>query len=207
MPVPAHELYDQHAAEFDDATNFEKLPEEFERLLDSFVDGLGGPLILDAGCGPGRDVAYFHERGLDPIGVDLADGMLEHAVSQRPGRYLKMDIRTLAFRPGSFDGIWCPASIFFMPEAEMQAALGEFRRVLRPDGVARIGFKLGDGPTEVEKWGTKTLEYHVSADRARALLESAGFRVESVSVNTVSSGRTFANFYCLLDPVGGEPSD
>ncbi|WP_137283992.1 class I SAM-dependent DNA methyltransferase [Halorussus salinisoli] len=196
MPVPAEELYDQHADDFDAHTALEELPEEFNALLESFVDGLTGPDVLDAGCGPGRDTEYFHTCGLDPVGIDFARGMVEYARAHRPGQYLEMDIRNLAFESDQFDGLWCPATIFFVPTEEMETALNEFARVLRPSGVARIGFKLGEGPVEVEKWGATTMEYHVSEEQARALLDAAGFRVESVSVNTVSPERTFANFYC-----------
>lgn len=94
------------------------------------------------------------------------------------------------------DGVWCPASVFFVPAAGMAAALAEFRRVLRPEGVARVGFKLGEGPVEVEKWGETTVEYRVSEERARGLLEAAGFRVASVAVNEVGPERTFGNFLC-----------
>jgi SAM-dependent methyltransferase len=203
MPEPPGELYDEHAAEFDTATKLDELPAEFHALLESFVDGLPGPRVLDAGCGPGRDAEYFRTRGLEPIGVDIARGMVDYARANRPGQYLLMDIRDLAFRDDRFDGLWCPASIFFVPPADMATALDEFARVLRPGGVARIGFKLGEGPVEVEKWGTKTMEYHLTEEAARELLEAAGFDVESVSVNTVSSGRTFANFYCR--PTGTRP--
>jgi ubiquinone/menaquinone biosynthesis C-methylase UbiE len=196
MPLSPAELYDRHAAEFDTRTELDELPEEFHALLESFVDGLSGQAVLDAGCGPGRDIEHFASRGLDPIGIDIASGMLEYARTHRPGQYLKMDIRDLGFESNQFDGVWCPASIFFVSTAEMETALEEFAHVLRPDGVARIGFKLGDGPTEVEKWGTTTMEYHLSEDEARELLGTAGFAVRSVSVNSVSPDRTFANFFC-----------
>lgn len=122
--------------------------------------------------------------------------MREYARTHRPGQYLKMDIRDLGFDSDQFDGVWCPASIFFVSTAEMETALEEFTRVLRPDGVARIGFNLGDGPTEVEKWGATTMEYRVSEDEARELLVTAGFSVRSVSVSSVAPDRTFANFFC-----------
>lgn len=196
MPVQPSDLYDRHAAEFDEATALADLPGEFTELLDSFVDGAAGPDVLDAGCGPGRDVEYFHARGLDPVGVDLAEGMLAYARENRPGRYLKMDVRALGFADDQFDGVWCPATVFFLPPAEMRTVLGEFVRVLDPDGIARIGFKIGDGPREVEKWGETTVEYHVPEERARALLEAAGFRVESMSVDAVSPETTFGNARC-----------
>ena len=198
MSVPPDELYSQHAAEFDDATRLDELPDHFLALLASFVDALPGPRVLDAGCGPGRDAEYFHARDLDPIGVDAARGMIEYARTHRPGQYLLMDVRDLAFEDDRFDGLWCPASIFFVPMGGMETALDEFARVLRPNGVARIGFKLGEGPTEVEKWGATTMEYHVSEERARTMLESGGFEVESASVNSVSQSKTFANFFCRL---------
>lgn len=200
MPVPPGELYDRHAEEFDAATSLDELPEGFHDLLESFVDALPGPDVLDAGCGPGRDAAYFHSRGLDPVGVDVARGMVEYARRNRPGRYLLMDVRTLGFGESRFDGVWCPASIFFVPPGGMRAALTEFSRVLRPDGVARIGFKLGDGRMEVEKWGETTVEYRVTEERARTMLEAAGFRVDSVSVNSVTPTSTFANFLCRTEP-------
>lgn len=196
MPLPPDEIYDRHADDFDADTKLEDLPEEFHALLESFVDVLTGPDVLDAGCGPGRDIEYFHNHDLDPIGIDIAHGMIEHARAHRHGRYLEMDIRNLGFDNDRFDGIWCPASIFFVPTEEMETALNEFTRALRPDGVARIGFKLGEGPVEVEKWDATTMEYHVSEERARELLAAAGFSVESVSVNSVSPVRTFANFLC-----------
>jgi ubiquinone/menaquinone biosynthesis C-methylase UbiE len=201
-PIPAAELYDRHAEAFAEATNLDDAPEELRALLDSFVETLPGPRVLDAGCGPGRDADYFAAHDLDPVGIDVADGMLDYARANNAGAYLEMDVRNLGFEDDSFHGVWCPASIFFVPESEMATALAEFARVLCPDGVARIGFKLGDGPVEVAKWDATTVEYQVSEARARALLETAGFEVESVSVNQVSPDRTFANFCCRQ--TGGE---
>ena len=80
----------------------------------------------------------------------------------------------------------------------MATALGEFERVLRPGGVARVGFKLGDGRLEVEKWGTATVEYRLSVERAREMLTGAGFDVGSVAVDEVESGATFANVECTV---------
>jgi ubiquinone/menaquinone biosynthesis C-methylase UbiE len=52
-----------------------------------------------------------------------------------------MDIRHLGFAADTFDGVWCPASVFFVPFEGMATALAEFERVLRPDGVARVGLR------------------------------------------------------------------
>lgn len=40
--------------------------------------------ILDAGCGPGRDSAFFEERGLQVVGIDLSEKLLEIAKQKAP---------------------------------------------------------------------------------------------------------------------------
>ena len=195
MSEPPADIYGRNAAEFDARTRLADLPDAFRELLESFVEALEGPAVLDAGCGPGRDAAFFAERGLDPVGIDRAVEMAEYARANRPGRYLRMDLRSLGFAADSFDGVWCPASVFFVPFEGMTAVLSEFERVLR-DGVIRVGFKLGDGRLETEKWGTTTVEYRLSVERARGMLGSAGFDVESVAVDEAASGVRFANFEC-----------
>lgn len=196
MPEPPADVYSRVASEFDERTRLEELPDSFRELLDAFVASLKGPAVLDAGCGPGRDAAYFAERGLDPVGVDRARGMVQYAREHRPGRFLRMDLRRLGFATNSFDGVWCPASVFFVPFDGMAAVLAEFERVLRPDGVARVGFKIGDGRVEVEKWDTETVEYRLSVDRAREMVVSAGFDVQDVSVNDPETRTAFANLAC-----------
>jgi SAM-dependent methyltransferase len=196
MVEPAADVYGRVAGEFDTRTQLDELPDSFRNLLESFVGALEGPAVLDAGCGPGRDAAFFAERGLDPVGIDRAAGMVEYARANRPGQYCRMDIRHLGFAANNFDGVWCPASVFFVPFEGMATALAEFERVLRPDGVARVGFKLGDGRLEVEKWGTTTVEYRIPVERAREMLGSAGFDVESVAVDELASGARFGNLEC-----------
>ena len=196
MVEPSADVYGRVAGEFDARTQLDELPDSFRDLLDSFVEALEGPAVLDAGCGPGRDAAFFAERGLNPVGIDRAAGMVEYARANRPRQYLRMDLQSLGFAADTFDGVWCPASVFFVSFEGMAAALAEFERVLRPDGVARVGFKLGDGRLEVEKWGTTTVEYRLPVKRAREMLGSAGVDVESVAVDEVASGARFANLEC-----------
>ena len=139
MGEPPADVYGRVASEFDARTQLDELPDSFRDLLDSFVEALEGPAVLDAGCGPGRDAAFFAERGLNPVGIDRAAGMVEYARANRPRQYLRMDLRHLGFAADTFDGVWCPASVFFVPFEGMATALAEFERVLRADGVAKEG--------------------------------------------------------------------
>ena len=66
MVEPPADVYGRVAGEFDARTQLDELPDSFRDLLDSFVEALPGPAVLDAGCGPGRDAAFFAERRKEP---------------------------------------------------------------------------------------------------------------------------------------------
>jgi SAM-dependent methyltransferase len=76
----------------------------------------------------------------DAVGVDLAEGMVKAAneESERRGwgsRVSAMDAEHLNFADAAFDRVLCGFSIMFFPHLDQ--ALGEFRRVLKPEG--RLG--------------------------------------------------------------------
>lgn len=53
------QLYDEHASIFAETTkNFDLTP-----FWNSFISHLPGKRIIDLGCGAGRDVRHFAERG------------------------------------------------------------------------------------------------------------------------------------------------
>ncbi|MEM3364753.1 MAG: class I SAM-dependent methyltransferase [Candidatus Micrarchaeia archaeon] len=105
--------------------------------------------ILDAGCGPGRDLKYFISKGYNAIGIDLCDHFIEHA--RRSGLHvLKMDMRSLEFSDGYFDGVWCCASFYHIPSKDALGTLIGFNRVLKDRGALFISVKEGKGERLLE---------------------------------------------------------
>jgi SAM-dependent methyltransferase len=104
------------------------------------------PVILDVGCGDGRHCRMIDELGGRAIGIDLSTTMLEEARRYYPaGDFRRMDMRLLEFESESIDGIWSSGSIYHVPKKKVGKVLSEFRRVLKPNGVLAISFKLGNG--------------------------------------------------------------
>lgn len=96
-----------------------------------------GMRILDLACGPGNLSRRLAELVLpdgEVVGVDLASGMIELARSAGivNARFEVMDIESLELADGSFDAAVCGHGFQFVPDLPL--ALGEARRVLRPDG-------------------------------------------------------------------------
>lgn len=147
-------------------------------LLETFLRHLDGERVLDVGCGPGRDAAYFAARSLHVTGVDLSARFLALARRQVPGaRLARMDMRRLAFSDGVFDGLWACASLLHLPKRDVPAALAGFRRVVRPGGLVYVGVKAGEGEELIAtpRYGGRArfFAYYTPAE-LEALVQGAG---------------------------------
>ena len=112
----------------------------------TFMTLCKGKLILDVGCGPGRDVKYLMMNGYQVIGIDYSDGMLKEAKRRVPkGDFRKMDMRNLKFEKNTFDGIWACGSVIHIPKSEVKKVLIGFNRVLKPNGILYMCLKKGEG--------------------------------------------------------------
>lgn len=109
--------------------------EKWAERIDRFVAALRpGSRILDAGCGPGRDLARFVARGHLAEGVDLNPAFVAMAAAHAPVR--RLDLRGLGahYPEASFEGIWAMASLVHLSKPEARVVLGDFARLLRPAG-------------------------------------------------------------------------
>ena len=113
------------------------------QLITSWAGQVRGPL-LDAGCGPGHWTAYLTEQGNDARGVDQVPEFIDHARETYPDTAFQLgSFDRLADADGSFSGILAWYSLIHHEPHAIRAVLGEFSRVLRPDGVLLMGFFVG----------------------------------------------------------------
>lgn len=108
-----------------------KMLEQVER----FVEPLhANARILDAGCGPGRDLERFVANGHRPIGIDLTSEFVAMALEFAP--MIEGDLREpqTFFEESSFDAIWASASLVHLDDAETLAVLQSFHMLLRTGG-------------------------------------------------------------------------
>jgi len=104
-----------------------------ERTLELF-DQPGGK-VLDVGCGPGRMIEDFLERGCQFWGTDVSAGMIEEArkhFGDRPDVHLAPgEAERLEYPDDFFDAVLALGVIEYTTE---ETALREMARVLRPGG-------------------------------------------------------------------------
>jgi SAM-dependent methyltransferase len=169
-------VYTGHAADYE-AAHGAKMADRVER----FAAWLPVPsLILDAGCGPGRDLARFAAHGHVPRGIDLNPAFVTMANAHAPTT--EGDLREIGNRypAGMFDGIWASASLVHLLREEAVVVLEQFARLLRRGGRLYVCLK-SEGRTGWldEPDGTRWYTVWDPEDFARAVA-GAGFTVERV---------------------------
>ena len=92
-----------------------------------------GEAILDVGCGPGFYVADLLERGATVTGVDSSLAMLAIARQRAPGAsLLEGTVTQLPLEDATFDRALSVQVLEYV--ADVDGALAELRRILRPGG-------------------------------------------------------------------------
>ena len=107
-------------------------------------------IVVDVGCGPGRHVRAMAARGVNVVGIDIAQRFLEVASAEppdggdgavTPAGYVRSDAARLPIATASVDGVvsLCQGAFGLPPLGSADVAdrliLAEAARVLRPGGV------------------------------------------------------------------------
>lgn len=132
--------YDNQAAQFFTDTVDVDMAALYERFLPRIP---AGGLILDAGCGSGRDSKAFLQRGFRIHAFD-ASIKIAALASQHLGQPVPVRRFQEVEEVACYDGLWSCASLLHIPEAEIPAVLARLWRSLKPGGTAYFSFKLGE---------------------------------------------------------------
>lgn len=116
-----HELY-----------SFPKI--DYPRWVVDTITWRGDEWVLDVGAGPGTYRELVQERAPSGLYVagDLSWGMIRR-VSETGTPALNLDVQQLPFASGVFDVVLANHMLYHVPD--VARALGEMKRVLKPDGM------------------------------------------------------------------------
>ncbi len=94
--------------------------------------------ILDVGCGPGMMAEYSIKKGFEFFGVDISEKMIEECVNNfghaSSTHFSVGKIQKLEFPDAYFDVVLCMGALEYVERDEVEDALSEMIRVLKPDG-------------------------------------------------------------------------
>ena len=133
--------YEKHAVTFFAQT----ANVDMSALHDRFLSHVRpGGLILDAGCGSGRDAKAFLVRGFQVKAFD-ASPRLAQLAAEYLGQPVEVNTFAGIVERDCYDGIWACASLLHLPLAEIPAALDQLWKALKPGGAFYLSFKMGEG--------------------------------------------------------------
>ena len=134
------DYYNEHAQIFSEYTK----EIDFTMIQDRFLAKLPpNALILDFGCGSGRDTKYFLEKGFS---VEAIDGSKE--LCRIASEFTGITVRHMYFEmlneSEKYDGIWACSSILHLDRESLADVMKKMVEALKLGGVIYTSFKYGD---------------------------------------------------------------
>ena len=149
--------------------------------------------ILEAGCGAGRIVRYYHNQGFDIIGIDFVSVAVEKLEATDSSLQVEVgDVTQLRFGDCTFKYLMA-FGLYHNLENGLEEAISESYRVLQPGGFICASFRADNFQTRLtDRWANSQksddnsdgkLNFHklnLTRREFEALFEGAGFNVERV---------------------------
>lgn len=144
-PTDTERFWDSEAATYDAAHGDDVAPDNplwirmaaVLRLLGSSFEQCS---VVDCGMGPGRLLVELARRGWSVAGVDISGEMVARARARLPesaDRLVQGTVESLPFPSESFDAAVATGVLEYVED--VQRALSEVSRVLRPNGLFVVG--------------------------------------------------------------------
>lgn len=117
---------------------------DFTLIQNKFIDKLkDGSLILDFGCGAGRDTKFFLEKGFNVEAIDGSEALCKFASD-----YTGIKVKCMYFHElnevDKYDAIWACSSILHCSYADLVSVMNKMAKALKSDGLIYTSFKYGD---------------------------------------------------------------
>ncbi|MBD5513702.1 MAG: class I SAM-dependent methyltransferase [Lachnospiraceae bacterium] len=131
--------YNQNATRFYTTT----VSVEFTATQQRFLSHLPHPaVILDFGCGSGRDAKAFLDQGYQVDAIDGSEELCKLATD-----YTGIQVCHMLFQELSaidkYDGIWACSSILHLPKDELINVMRKMTAALKPNSIIYTSFKYG----------------------------------------------------------------
>ncbi len=163
--------YDENAEDFWQGTRDHDVAHNIAALLENII---ADPpfIILDFGCGPGRDLRTFADLGHLAIGLDGSGRFAEMARAYSGCEVWQQDFLKLELPRARFDGVFANAALFHIPSQELPRVLHELHACLKPGGVLFSSNPRGDNR---EGWSAGRYGAYHDLESWRRIMAAAGF--------------------------------
>ena len=164
--------YNRMAVAYSNGTENHDVSQNITALLDAI--NVDGPyVILDLGCGPGRDLCQFKALGHEAVGLDGSIELVRIARNKSDCEVLHQNFLKLDLPFARFDGIFANASLFHVPTSQLARVLCNLAATLKSGGVLLCSNPRGNNE---EGWVDGRYGCFHDLETWRTYVTDAGFR-------------------------------
>lgn len=188
------DYYERNAERFWLGTQGHDVTQNYDAFLTS-MPGDGPYKILDFGCGPGRDIAWFQKLGHKPTGLDGALKFVTMAADFTGCNVLHQDFIKLDLPPSAFDGVFANASLFHVPKILITKVLFDIYETIAVGGVLFSSNPIGTGK-EIYSDGRYGVYY--SEEEWIDIVKSSGFSLVNQYFRPKGLQRKHQNWFATV---------
>ena len=144
-----------------------------------------GAIVIDVGCGSGRDLLWMKKKGFNVIGFDRSPGLVKLARKNVGCEVIEGDFETYDFSEISADAIMLIGALVHIPYDRFLDIFRNIISSLSDFGKILITLKEGTGTRTDEEGRTF---YLWKDEKARAIFNSLGFKVCDFSRSASKTG-------------------
>ncbi len=110
--------------------------------------------VLDCGAGGKQPpLSLFYQYGYNTYGIEIAEQALTESATfcqenMMPLQIFRGDMRAIPFEIGYFSFVYSFNAIMFMTKPDIEVAMSEIERVLKPGGLVYVNFESVDDPDD-----------------------------------------------------------
>lgn len=154
-----------------------KDPSSFARyVFENYLET--NKILLELGCGNGRDAIYFASQGLNVSAIDLAEKEIEFLQ--------QLNIENAIFNAGSFtdlkdyngfDFIYSRFTFHSIDEESEDQVLSQLKNTLKKDGLFLLEARSSKDEKLDKVFGTSHFRRYLDFNKTIAKIESKGFEI------------------------------
>ena len=142
---------------------YKKIRNAYDRFADDYAENCSGVLlsqiksfmkelpepayVLDIGCGVGQDTLYLARQGVETIGIDFSEKMLEIANKEsrtvKKAGFIKLEVSKISsyLKEVKFDGFWCSSLITHLTLKDIKKLLKDIKKISDNNSIFGITVK------------------------------------------------------------------
>jgi len=163
-------------------------------FLDPFLSRIKkGALVLDVGCGSGRDLSLLKKRGFKAIGFERSAGLADIASQKSGCKIIVGNFETYDFSLLSVDALLLVTSLVHVHYDRFSQILNQISRAVKHQGLIFISVKGGEG----KKIDTEGRVFFLWRDfEIRSIFEKWGWEVleQKESISSKNSNDTVLSY-------------